>query len=130
LADDAEPTQSSESFRSRWAFVSNVPEYGWGAKLAPSARGNDGLLDLCLFRRGSFWAGLQYAAAIQCGWHERLADCTTRQVRRVRVEASEPVPFQLDGDPAGFLPVEVEVAPERITLVAPVRSGVCVHEKR
>lgn len=110
----------------RWAFVLNLPNYGWGLPLAPWADQTDGLLDLCTFRRGSLPVGLWYVAAIHLGLHRRLADCTTARVRRVRITSDAAVEYQLDGDPAGHLPLEVEVVPGRMSvLLPPERLRLC-----
>ena len=37
---------------------------------------------------------------------------------RLRITAEEETPYQLDGDPGGVLPVEIEVLPGRLTLLA------------
>lgn len=103
----------------RWLFACNLPRYGWGLALAPAAVATDGLLDLCAFTQGSLWHGLRYAASAQLGRHESLPDCVTRRVRRFRVTSEQPVAYQLDGDPGGFLPLDVEVLPGRLTLVVP-----------
>jgi diacylglycerol kinase family enzyme len=103
----------------RWAFVFNLPCYAWGLPLVPTATGDDGLLDLCTFERGSLGDGLRYLAAAQLGWHRRLTDCRIEQNRRFRVTSDEPVPYQLDGDPGGMLPLEIEVLPQRVSLLVP-----------
>lgn len=109
----------SAPISARWAFVFNLPRYGWGVRMAPRAVANDGLLELCTFSRGSLWRGLWYTAAAQLGRHEQLADCLTRQVRRVRITAEGPAAYQLDGDPGGMLPLEIEAVPGRVTMLAP-----------
>ncbi|MBN2476502.1 MAG: protein BmrU [Pirellulales bacterium] len=111
--------RSRPSLEACWTFAFNLPCYGMGLRLAPRADGRDGLLDVCAFRRGSLWHGLRYAGAVWLGRHEGLADCTTRRVRRLRIESEAGVPYQLDGDPGGLLPVDVEVVPNRLTLVVP-----------
>jgi diacylglycerol kinase (ATP) len=113
-ADAGEPT-----FTARWLFAFNLPCYGGGLTFTPEAIGTDGRLDLCAFRRGSLWHGLGYLAAVLLGRHAALADCRTARVTRLRVEADRRVPYQLDGDPGGFLPVEIQVLPERLTVVVP-----------
>lgn len=107
----------------RWVFLLNLPRYGWGVRLAPQAASDDGLLDLCTFRHGSLWNGLRYAAAAQLGLHGRMPDCTLGRGRRFRLSSDRPLPYEVDGDPGGQLPVEVEVLPGRLTLLAPAASS-------
>lgn len=128
LDDECDAAEAPETTPvvGRWVFALNLPRYGWGLPLAPEADAADGLLDLCAFRRGSLWHGLRYVAAAQLGgWHRRLSDCEMRRARRLRIECDEPLPYQLDGDPAGHLPIDIEVLPGRLTLVVPrsCRSG-------
>ena len=103
----------------RWLFAFNLPCYGAGLQIAPEADGSDGLLDVCTFRHGGLWHGLYYTAAVLTGTHRWLTDFAQRRVGRLRVTSDSKVPYQLDGDPGGFLPVEIEVLPKRLTLVVP-----------
>ena len=103
----------------RWLFAFNLPCYAGGLKFTPSASGDDGLLDVCTFRRGSFWHWLRYSVAILFGRHHLLDDCNMWRSRRLKITSPKKVPYQLDGDPGGFLPVEVEVLPGRMTLMVP-----------
>lgn len=81
------------------------------------ADGSDGLLDLCTFEHGSFWQGLRYLTGIFAGDCNSWSDCQKKRVRKVRLESDQPVPVQLDGDPAGFLPLDVEILPGRLNLL-------------
>jgi diacylglycerol kinase family enzyme len=96
----------------------NLPCYAGGLALAPHADGGDGALDLCTFARGSLWHGLWYLGGVLTGMHRRMPDFSSHPVRRVRLESDGRVPYQLDGDPGGWLPVEVTVLPGRLTLFA------------
>ena len=95
------------------------PPYCWGMQLPPWADGTDGAIDLCAFEGGSLWNGLRYAAAAQFGWLGRLSDCRVARATRLRLSSDRPVRYQLDGDPGGWLPLEIEALPGRVTLVAP-----------
>jgi diacylglycerol kinase (ATP) len=117
LLDQDGPTTDQTELRAKWVFVVNLPRYAAGLSLVPQADGTDGRLDVCTFREGSLLSGLMYLAGVVAGQHQNWEDCTTAQVRRLRIEADEPVPFQLDGDPGGYLPVDVRVLPRRLTLV-------------
>lgn len=113
----------------RWLFAFNLPCYGAGTSflkgvvglpLTPNADGADGLLDVCSMSGRSLFGGLKYVMAAQCGaMHQRLGDCTLSRAKKFRITSDEPVPYQLDGDPGGVLPVDVEVLPNRLTLVVP-----------
>jgi diacylglycerol kinase family enzyme len=103
----------------RWFFGFNLPCYGVSLRFAPDADGSDGLLDVCTFRRGSLWHGLRYFVAVKWGRHRRLVDCAVGRTRHLRITSSAEVPYQLDGDPGGVLPVEIEMVPNRMTWVVP-----------
>ena len=103
----------------RWLFAFNLPCYATGLQFAPQADGADGLLDVCGFGQGSVWHGLRYLTAVLQGRHQTLPDCLTGRVRRLRITADAEVPYQLDGDPGGMLPVEIEVLPGRLRLIVP-----------
>ncbi len=119
---DGEHEDMEISLSAGWVFAFNLPCYGGGFRIAPQADGSDGRLDLCAFRLRSFWHSLRFVAAVSCGWHHRMRNCVMLQARRLRITSTMPVPYQLDGDPGGTLPVEVEVIPGRLTLLVPQES--------
>jgi len=110
---------TAKTITARWAFVVNLPRYAGGLRIAPDASGNDGLLDVCTFKDGSLWSGLRYLSGVILGQHASWDDCVTVRAAKIRIESDKPVPFQLDGDPGGFLPTEIEVLPDHLTLLLP-----------
>jgi diacylglycerol kinase (ATP) len=115
--------ERSGSLIGRWVFISNVPPYGWGVPLVAWADGTDGVLDLCGLEGTSWEDALRYVLAAHCGRLRGLSDCKVARATRLRIVSDRPVMYQLDGDPAGWLPVEIEVLPCRVTLVVP--GGSC-----
>jgi diacylglycerol kinase family enzyme len=109
----------AESIRARFAFVFNIPRYAFGFQFAPRADGDDGWLDVCTFSGGSFGHGLWYLMNVVAGRHHRLAGCTMLRARRIRIEADVPVPYNLDGDHCGYLPLDIEIVPDHLTLLVP-----------
>ncbi|MDR2438469.1 MAG: hypothetical protein LBE12_03725 [Planctomycetaceae bacterium] len=104
----------------RWAFFFNINRYAWGLPLAPFAREDDGQLDYVLFRGGSVFHGCCYTVLAQCfSLHRFLPTVGLGQATRYRIMSDQPVPFQLDGDPGGVLPLDVEIVPNRFTLLVP-----------
>ena len=119
-ADSAEDSADAESqVEAKWAFVVNLPRYAMGLGIAPGADGTDGKLDVCTFKQGSLWKGLMYLAGVIVGRHEKWDDCVTLRARKIRIEADAQVPYQVDGDPGGYLPLDIEVLPQRLTLLVP-----------
>ncbi len=108
----------------RWGFVFNLNCYGWGLPLAPAAVGTDGWLDGCFFRGRSVLNGFVYTACAQCGsMHRFLPDCSIVRSVKMRISSWEDIPYQLDGDPGGRLPVEIEVVPNRVTFLVPRKTA-------
>ncbi len=107
------------------AFLFNLPRYALGLPFAPAARGDDGLLDLVVFRDAGPFRALHYLWLVLRGLHLRRDDVYHRLVRKVTVSSPVPVPFQLDGDPGGHLPEDVtmgltiEVLPRAVEVILP-----------
>lgn len=112
LDDDPQP-----AIESKWAFVFNAPRYAMNLPIVEDANTMDGKLDLCTFRGGNFFRGLFYLAGISLRRHRGWKDCRFQRVRRLKLESDEQVPYQLDGDPGGFLPLEIEVVPAYLRIV-------------
>lgn len=103
----------------RLVEVVNLPAYALGLPVAAGARGDDGKLDLRLFERGEAFQMIRYLCNVAMGTHEQLPDVVSRLATRVRIESERPVPIQADGDPAGFTPVEISLAPGALEVFAP-----------
>lgn len=103
----------------RLLIAVNLPAYALGIPFAPQAHGDDGQLDLCLFEQGSTFQMLRYLGYVLAGRHQSLPDVTCLNASHVRIEADTPVPWQMDGDPAGFTPVTLDVLPAALDVFAP-----------
>jgi len=101
----------------KWAFVFNVPRYALNLPIVHDADPRDGMLDLCSFSRGKWVRGLLYLFAIISVQHRRWKRNRVRRFRLLRIEADEPVYYQLDGDPGGQLPLEIVVQPSYLRLL-------------
>lgn len=101
-----------------WGFVFNAPSYAAGLQIVSDADPSDGRLDLATFAGGSFWHGLWQFSAVVLQQHRQLPDFKLSRTQRVRIESDqENVPYQVDGDPGGNLPVEIEVLPQHLKLI-------------
>lgn len=121
LGETPLPENEWPTLAARWVFVVNLPRYAGGLCFSSRASGADGLLDLCSFREGSLWNGLLYLGGVYLGQHEGWKDFQHVMTRRMRIEGESDTPFQLDGDPGGELPVEINILPQRLTLLVEER---------
>jgi diacylglycerol kinase family enzyme len=107
----------------RLAVIVNVPIYALGLSVARGATGDDGVLDVRLFLRGSAFQMVRYLCNLALGTHEQLADVQSVRGRRVRIESDVPVPIQVDGDAAGWTPAEICVLPAALQVVVPATDA-------
>ncbi len=108
-----------ETRNAKLCVIVNIPSYALRLPFAKQASASDGQLDLRLFGRGSTFQMLRYFYKVAMGTHERLPDVQSVQATQVRIESDEPVPVQVDGDPAGWTPAEVSVLPSALEVFAP-----------
>ncbi|WP_404308047.1 diacylglycerol/lipid kinase family protein [Neorhodopirellula lusitana] len=102
-----------------WAMVFNLPCYGGGLAIEPDALGNDGLFDVITFAGQSVTRGFRYFAGIHLKRHLKDPDITRFRAKRIRIQADARVHYQIDGDYISRLPIDIELRPNAISLLAP-----------
>ncbi len=104
-----------------WLFVFNVPRYAANLQFCPQADPADGWLDLCTFARRGLVTGLGYLSQLWFGRHQALPGFQHRPIRTLEIDGAgdgqREIPYQIDGDFGGVLPLKVEVAPGRLRLI-------------
>jgi diacylglycerol kinase family enzyme len=101
------------------AFVANVPEYGTGFPLAPDARPDDGMLDVCVIPIGSPVEAVRTFLQAAAGEHVLAEGVVYARGKQIEIRAPQPVPIQVDGDPAGFTPAHIHLLPVQVPFVVP-----------
>jgi len=104
--------------------VANARYVASGIPAAPSARLDDGALDVVIFREATpaQIAGLIPRALL--GRHEDSEHVIWRRAQRVEVDSEPPIPFNADGEPIGETPAAFEILPRALEIVC----GELVHE--
>jgi len=101
------------------AFVFNFCQYGMRLRFTPGARGDDGVLDWVVLKRPGRLPLLTFYGDVKVGRHLRRSDVVHGRARRIRITSDEPVPVEVDGDPAGTTPVDIEVLPQALRVFVP-----------
>jgi YegS/Rv2252/BmrU family lipid kinase len=95
-------------------FIGNVREYGTGFSFTPNALATDGLLDVCVILIKSRWGALVQFLRAAAGVHLSSKHVVYLRGKHVRVIAADALPVQVDGDAAGYTPLEVDILPARV----------------
>jgi len=100
----------------------NTPSYGAGLRLAPDAQIDDGLLTALFVR--NLRAAEVLAAVSRLLTRGELPECYVTRVSatRVRLSCDRECPFHGDGEVLGPTPVDIEVLPRALRILAPVKS--------
>jgi diacylglycerol kinase (ATP) len=102
-----------------FVLIGNGRLYGGPFPIFKEAVLDDGLLDVCVFEQMSPFAMARYFQAILTGSHLKLKDVHYFKSRRVRVEADEKVPMEVDGELLGYLPCEFSVKRGGLRVLVP-----------
>jgi diacylglycerol kinase (ATP) len=115
--DDAAP----EAIEDPMVFtVANLTQYGGGARIAPSAREDDGTLELVAIPKTDLPNAVAGIGRLFDGKIDRISGVVTRRFRRLRVTRRAPGPIQYDGELANApAQIEVEVHPAALTVLIP-----------
>jgi diacylglycerol kinase family enzyme len=92
--------------------VANAPQFGNGARIAPSARPDDGLLDLVVVEERSRVRTLCHVPRLFNGTIEQIREWTVRRIAEATITCETPMTFHVDGEPvAGGTSLAVRVHP-------------------
>jgi diacylglycerol kinase (ATP) len=97
--------------------VGNIPYYGGGIPVCPSADPADGLFDVTLLNRASRFDLVKMLPGLRTGKHVDNPIVTTSRTRRIRIGGTNNWVAYADGERIGPLPVEVTCVPNAIEVV-------------
>jgi diacylglycerol kinase (ATP) len=101
------------------AAFANAPAYGGGMKIAPRARLDDGLLDVCVIRNMAKPRLLRLFPSLYFGWHLRIPEVDYFQTDGLRIETEQPLDVYADGEYVCRTPIEVNIAAQALTVLTP-----------
>ena len=92
--------------------IANSAQFGNGARIAPGARVDDGLLDLVVLEEHSRLVTLWNLPRLFNGTVDRAPGCSIRRLDRATIESDQPMIFHVDGEPvAGGTSLRVRIHP-------------------
>ncbi len=100
-------------------IVANARSFGSGLRVAPRARLDDGLLDVCLFRAMSRARMLEVLPRAIHGEHLSEPEVKYFQAREIEINTDPPGDYYADGDFMARSPVKIRVLEKALPLLVP-----------
>jgi diacylglycerol kinase (ATP) len=113
------PSWKIEQQKTLVVAIANGAFYGGGFNIAPHASIDDGELDLIIIRKQNSPETTLLAFQALVGKHLDNAAVIATKVTTLEINADHPVPVHLDGEVIGKLPVEIQIKPSALKLLAP-----------
>jgi diacylglycerol kinase (ATP) len=100
------------------AAFANTPVYGGGMKIAPHAKMDDGLLDVCIVGAVARFRRCRLFPRVYSGHHLNIPEVGYFQAARVRMETERPLDVYADGEFVCRTPIEVVVDRAALQVIA------------
>ncbi|MFQ5769883.1 MAG: diacylglycerol/lipid kinase family protein, partial [bacterium] len=100
--------------------VANGQQYGNNAMIAPAAKLNDGLLDICIVHRLTLFQAFTALPKLFNGQLQKYRDAEFHQSQAVWIERSAPDYINIDGEPVlEKAKVHISILPESLNVITP-----------
>jgi diacylglycerol kinase (ATP) len=99
------------------ATFANTPTFGGGMRIAPHARFDDGLLDICVVSDLNKFRLFCLFPTVYFGRHLTIPEVEYFQAENLRLETESPLDVYADGEYVCHTPVEVTVAPRALPVI-------------
>ncbi len=104
-------------------LVANARSFGSGLCVAPRARLDDGLLDVCLFRAMSRARMLEILPRAIRGEHLGEPEVEYFQAREIEIQTDPPGDYYADGDFMARSPVKIRVLEKALPMLVPAKGA-------
>jgi diacylglycerol kinase (ATP) len=103
-----------------FVLIGNGRLYGGPFPFFKQAVIDDGLLDVVLFKRLGYLEIIKYLQDVVFSSEIRVPEIEYFQTRRLRITSEQDVPVEVDGELAGNCPVDFEIQPKALRVLAPL----------
>lgn len=102
-----------------FVVVGNSPRYGAGVHIAPTARIDDGILDLYVIGKATKWQLLTTMPLAYKGQHVIKPFVSAHRGKDFRFESPEPMEIYADGELVGHTPATIRLEPRQLRIMVP-----------
>ncbi|HTP08804.1 MAG TPA: diacylglycerol kinase family protein [Anaerolineae bacterium] len=105
--------------RAVMVLISNIQLYAGIVRPSPTARVDDGLLDVCIFKGNSFAYTAWHFGSIALRRSAHNPELIQLRGRQIRLNARQPTAVHVDAEPIGVTPIDVHIAPRALRVIVP-----------
>lgn len=111
-------TLDGEHFSGKFAVACNAHRYGGPFVISPGGATDPGLYMLVL-ERDDPWSSIRYTMALLSGRLHKAKGATLRPFNVASIKAGRTVAAQVDGDPFGATPLEIQASDKTVPILVP-----------
>jgi diacylglycerol kinase (ATP) len=100
-----------------FVIISNSKDYAGEYQIAEKASITDGLLDLVVINRRSWWKIIKFFLSVSIGKSNTFLSGEYDQIKEAHIYSKNKMLVQLDGELIGTAPLEVKVVPKALTVM-------------
>ncbi|OQW92893.1 MAG: hypothetical protein BWK79_13845, partial [Beggiatoa sp. IS2] len=98
--------------------IANMRTYTGGLRITPTARVDDGLLDICIIPAMRWWRAISTYRHVSHGTHGQLPEIIVAKAASVQISSAQPLPLTLDGELTTLTtPVTIKALPRALRLL-------------
>ena len=101
------------------AVVSNGQLYGRVWRMAPEAKMDDGLLDVAIMAGHRWPSTIKHVLGLTFKKHIQDPDFHLYRTTHLSLSAKDALPVHVDAETIGTTPVEIDIAPQALTVIVP-----------
>lgn len=101
-----------------FVLIGNIKYYGGKFKVLPKAQTNDGLLDVCIFKRKNLLQNFKYTIAMGLGQHVNYDDVDYIQAKKIQIDTFTPTLIHADAELVGQTPAKIIVKKEFLKVIS------------
>ena len=100
-------------------FAGKCRHYAGFLKIAPDASLSDGMISLCLHKKGGVFSNIGFFFSILFNVHRKFKNVIAKKVKEVEILGDSHIVTQIDGEANGVLPQKVSIIPGKLRFIIP-----------
>lgn len=107
------------SLQAFYGAISNVPYFAGKYRLFEDSSPFDGFLDSIFLKEKGMINYIKYFLELAKGKISQLPSIVHKKIKYIEIKSKKEVPYELDGDFKGFLPLKIEVLEKALNIFLP-----------